>query len=370
MKNIFALLKKDKEERTLYFSFAKEEIAKKNLEQIKFLSPMVTGLLLLFFCLAWFIIKDWQITPVHIAFWPVMAAFSLFIRAKETCSTRCVFWYSWGFEVLVLLFCGLIDLSGGPNAPGSFLPLVLVALPIVFILPLEQQYALLSASFLFYAAACYQVKSVFVCQYDIFNAAAGLFISLPLAHTVLRLRIRDQNTQTRYKYLSMTDVLSSLLNKAACEEAVKDYLKWGQNKTGCALVMLDIDDFKQVNDTQGHYIGDMLLQKVGGMLKQQFRTSDVVARFGGDEFVAFLKDCADPLFVEKKCQSIQQELCCISQQQRFAVTCSMGCVYAKAGQKVDFVQLLKQADRALYEAKHSGKNAYELHGYADALSLQ
>ena len=168
----------------------------------------------------------------------------------------------------------------------------------------------------------------------------------------------------------MTDVLSSLLNKAACEEAVKDYLKWGQNKTGCALVMLDIDDFKQVNDTQGHYIGDMLLQKVGGMLKQQFRTSDVVARFGGDEFVAFLKDCADPLFVEKKCQSIQQELCCISQQQRFAVTCSMGCVYAKAGQKVDFVQLLKQADRALYEAKHSGKNAYELHGYADALSLQ
>ena len=119
--------------------------------------------------------------------------------------------------------------------------------------------------------------------------------------------------------------------------------------------MIDLDDFKTVNDTKGHYTGDVVLQIIGSILRQVFRRSDVIGRFGGDEFLVLLKGTASRPLLERKCQLIQSTLRSRTLQQvQTQVSCSIGVALLQS-QSTTFDQLFRQADLALYTAKKSGK---------------
>ena len=104
----------------------------------------------------------------------------------------------------------------------------------------------------------------------------------------MHLRLQDYDVRMRYEQLSTQDTLSDILNKKAAVEAVKHYLRGHNPHVVCALLILDIDDFKLVNDTYGHAFGDLTLATAGECIQSVFGRAGDCYRIGGDEFCAIL----------------------------------------------------------------------------------
>ena len=131
----------------------------------------------------------------------------------------------------------------------------------------------------------------------------------------------------RYKLLSTRDAFSGVLNKRACEEAMVNYLRACAPKVKCAFIIIDLDDFKQINDTRGHLAGDEILRRTGEALQELFRASDIIGRFGGDEFVILAKGMSSRESVERKCRRIRERVQGFAVNgEAMGVTCSLGAV--------------------------------------------
>jgi diguanylate cyclase (GGDEF)-like protein len=162
----------------------------------------------------------------------------------------------------------------------------------------------------------------------------------------------------RLSDLAFRDDLSGLLNRTASRAAIEEALRFGDSEI-VALFMIDIDNFKQVNDTLGHQIGDEALVRISETIKNMFRTADVVARVGGDEFFVFLPDVTPTGFVQTKAESLCNALRLTFSNgvQSVSISSSIGVIVAKRD-KIDYETLYSEADYALYEAKNAGKNRY------------
>lgn len=164
----------------------------------------------------------------------------------------------------------------------------------------------------------------------------------------------------RLSELAFRDGLSGLFNRTAARDAIEETLRTGESEL-VALFMLDIDNFKLVNDLMGHRQGDRALVQISGALRGVFRTTDVVARVGGDEFFVFLGDASQPGLVEAKADALREALSFTFSDgvRSVAVSASVGVVVARrSGTTYDM--LYAAADRALYEAKNAGKNRYRI----------
>lgn len=170
------------------------------------------------------------------------------------------------------------------------------------------------------------------------------------------------NSLEVFKTKSRYDGLTKVLNRTTFTEILQEKLDAIQRKLDAgreisdppSLLMLDIDDFKKVNDTFGHMCGDMVLKNMGKLLHDSLRRNDVVARYGGEEFVILItrgtSEQAQQIG-EKIRQSIDRsEFSCVPH-----ITASMGCTTLLAGESLE--EFVKRADAALYDAKRSGKNA-------------
>ncbi|MBE5963568.1 MAG: GGDEF domain-containing protein [Lachnospira sp.] len=159
---------------------------------------------------------------------------------------------------------------------------------------------------------------------------------------------------------AMTDRMTMLLNRDATMASIGDVLARSANQNHI-LFMIDVDNFKQLNDTLGHQTGDEFLVLFAAAIKNCFRDDDIVGRVGGDEFFAFLKNASDIDVVNKKAQELLetiQELC--AKYNEAKVSGSIGVsMYPNNGKTVD--ELYAKADSALYKAKREGKNKYILY---------
>lgn len=164
---------------------------------------------------------------------------------------------------------------------------------------------------------------------------------------------------------AMTDALTGLLNRLGFETKLRERLTkdYRQSGHGLALMLIDLDFFKQINDTYGHDAGDRVLISFSRLLESAVRKSDVIGRLGGDEFVILL-DCIDqPEVLEKIARKIISGVAKpidIGQGRLARVGSSIGVALFR-GNAIDQEQLLKKADEAMYQAKRSGRNTYHLH---------
>lgn len=161
-----------------------------------------------------------------------------------------------------------------------------------------------------------------------------------------------------------TDLLTDLYNKVATERMIKEYLE-GEGKDSISMLfVLDVDDFKKINDTRGHAFGDQVLSSLGHQIKAWFRVNDILGRIGGDEFMIFIKDVKDPEVVRREGSRIKQffEGFNVGEYSKYSPTASVGgAVYPSDAQ--DFESLYKAADKAVYKSKKDGKNRVSF--YAD-----
>jgi diguanylate cyclase (GGDEF)-like protein/PAS domain S-box-containing protein len=169
--------------------------------------------------------------------------------------------------------------------------------------------------------------------------------------------------EARVKYLATHDELTGLPNRAVFSEMVNHAIESARrHERLCALLFIDLDRFKIVNDSLGHEAGDMLLKEMAARLSRCMRKSDVVARLGGDEFVVLLenlKDSAAAADVAKKILSALLEPVEIMGQE-CRVTASIGIALYPLDAH-DGSSLMKRADMAMYLAKEEGKNNYQFY---------
>ena len=171
-----------------------------------------------------------------------------------------------------------------------------------------------------------------------------------------------REAETRIRYLARFDPLTGLLNRSAWQDHAQDVLRHAvRHDDRCAVLFLDLDHFKTVNDSLGHAAGDRLLAQVACRLSGCVREEDLVARLGGDEFVILLSRLAhteEPARVaERVLEALARPLQIDGQPLHLGASVGIA-LYPADGGEID--TLLKHADTAMYEAKESGRNAYRI----------
>lgn len=168
----------------------------------------------------------------------------------------------------------------------------------------------------------------------------------------------QQRSTERWAERALHDSLTNLPNRSLLQDRMEQALFRAQrNQTCVAVLFIDLDDFKRVNDVYGHQVGDRLLVATGERLQQHLRASDTASRLGGDEFVVLLemKSPNDPVMMvaERLRRSLHVPL--LLEPEPITVSASIGVALSKTGTETP-EQLLNAADQALYDAKQSGKN--------------
>jgi diguanylate cyclase len=169
----------------------------------------------------------------------------------------------------------------------------------------------------------------------------------------------DDNYEKLKKY-SQKDYLTGLNNTRTFHKAINSFFsKAKDHEEELSLLTIDIDHFKQINDTYGHPAGDKVIIQIGHILLQLCRSQDIVSRNGGEEFSIIMPDCDSTsarIVAERIRKAVEQSLFVVNENVELKVTVSIG--YATSNQKdtLSVGQLIEEADKGLYMAKRSGRN--------------
>ena len=206
------------------------------------------------------------------------------------------------------------------------------------------------------------LQIVYVPEYDSSKQVVGFYV---LGNDITDRKLNE----ARLESIALYDALTGLANRLLLDDRISQAIAHSRrHSTAMALIYLDLDGFKQVNDTFGHDVGDLLLREVAERLVASLRQEDTVARLGGDEFVIAIWQVAAAHDAAKVAAKL---IAAVSQPysirgHTLELTASAGVsLYPKQGE--DMETLLKSADLAMYEAKRSGKNTYRL--FDDPLKL-
>ena len=190
-------------------------------------------------------------------------------------------------------------------------------------------------------------------RYLLYLFIGGVIIVLLLAGLVASLIFINENRKN-FKRLALTDALTGIYNRLGFDDQVEQYMRQNPQKH-CVVAMLDIDDFKLVNDMYGHAAGDGVLKKLAESMKQNFSKGVILGRNGGDEFSIFMPDCTvvevKPFL--KKFTKETRKFYCKGEAHTFTISLGFAEYPVLAD---DRSQLMHCADKALYEVKMRGKN--------------
>ncbi len=183
----------------------------------------------------------------------------------------------------------------------------------------------------------------------------ALFIVAVSVINIVQIFASSKDTE-ELKDKADTDQLTGLKNKLATEREIKEYIEDHPDTIGM-MFMIDIDNFKKINDTMGHAFGDEVLRELGRNIGINFRVSDIIGRTGGDEFTIFLKNLKEDANTLREAQKLVYffKHFQVGDYVKYTVTASIGAaVFPEHG--ADFETLYKAADAAVYKSKKRGKN--------------
>ena len=221
-----------------------------------------------------------------------------------------------------------------------------------FMIGVEHDYVL-NVGHGYYAEATNMLSTMII-------AIGVFFVLVVIINFITKLVDKKQKSELQLK--ADTDLLTGLTNKAATIRMIKDYMAQNPNGTG-VLFVIDIDNFKKINDTMGHAFGDEVLKELGHQLRSMFRAMDVVGRFGGDEFMVFMTDVKDTAAIKRNGDRLREFFRNFKAGEyvKYSVTASIGAaIFSEDGK--DFESLFRTADKAVYVVKKRGKNDVAFYG--------
>ncbi len=351
-------------ERKQFFLDAKNESARQNLRVLKKMCVFLLPFLVFAYLFTPYLVTGWKLSLPYFVLAGVVVVFALFsvwYSSKPKISTgiangACVF-----FVMVLFAILFWIDIFTRPETPASFVPLVLLVAPSVFILRFRIIMPMMVVVEAAYWILTMEFKPGMIAGSDVFTSVVGLVLGVMMTLTIVQLRIQDNNAKREYQKRSMVDPVTGILNKFSFENSVRDTLRARELTNDCALLRLDIDNMKRMNDELGRLVGDMFLENVAEFLTNIFRGSDIIGRVGGDEFMVYIRNLKGEDWLAGKCARIQQEIKNISNENgNINMTCSIG-VAVVGNESVSFEQMYTQADDSLYKAKTRGRGKYVLH---------
>lgn len=184
--------------------------------------------------------------------------------------------------------------------------------------------------------------------------------------------LREQ--QKRLEHMAHFDVLTNLPNRVLLSDRLhQSILYTKRHKSSLAIIYLDLDGFKEVNDTCGHSNGDILLKVISNRIQEILRESDTIARLGGDEFAIILEDLKNKqacIPMLKRILSVVSTPIVVSKDIIMQVSASIGVAFFNENSIIDADQLLRQADHAMYQAKLAGKNRFHIFDLKEDANLR
>ena len=189
----------------------------------------------------------------------------------------------------------------------------------------------------------------------------GDLVQIGATH-ILRFVFQDQLDEAAHRTLvdnAIRDSLTGAYNRGYfLDQLRKDVSSAIRHKQNLSLAMMDLDRFKQINDQNGHAMGDLVLRHFSRAVATLIRSEDTFGRIGGEEFALILRQCPDheAQRVTDRIRQAVAELDLMHHDQRVGITVSIGFTSLPAGMATGDIQLLETADKALYEAKHHGRN--------------
>lgn len=184
----------------------------------------------------------------------------------------------------------------------------------------------------------------------VINSIFQFYLVCPIFWLLMDIYARYQEEYNSMQRLALTDPLTGLANRRRMQEHLEQALKI---QMPFALLLLDLDHFKQINDHYGHAVGDEVLIEIATRLSYTLRSEDIIARWGGEEFLLYAPALSDPYagqMAERILHVVQNE----PVKGHIPVTLSIGVALYQTGDSLD--TLLSRADQAMYRAKFSGRN--------------
>lgn len=197
-----------------------------------------------------------------------------------------------------------------------------------------------------------------------FPVVYGSFFVIGYSFEMIRLVTYNAMVRMQKQLVSIaeTDALTQIPNRHWFNERLEKYYCGFPTVNQGAMLLFDIDDFKKVNDTYGHRLGDEVLIQVAQVLKTQLRADDMLCRWGGEEFFAYLPNCPEEniLLVCERIRERISELVFTAEDKTFHVSVSVGAVKIYKGLPLNTEVCFNLADAKLYEAKAAGKNCVKI----------
>jgi diguanylate cyclase (GGDEF)-like protein len=184
---------------------------------------------------------------------------------------------------------------------------------------------------------------------------------IELIATFFARMLREMAQESAIRYQAEHDALTGLINRSAFRDYVERSLERARRVNGrCAMIMMDLDHFKEVNDTLGHIAGDVVLREASERLRHALRGEEIISRLGGDEFAIVVRDAPTEAVIEAIAERISRSFTQPFRVERdeLRITASIGIAqFPDDGETVDL--LLAHADAAMYQAKNAGRNRHQ-----------
>lgn len=287
----------------------------------------------------------------------VVASVLFFVMKKDSLVAQLLIYLSIS---LLFVFACLIT-QNKPEIPATtFIALLLITPMFMIDKPFFMTFELVAASTVF-LVWMYNVKPYDIWQMDLINVIIFTLVGIILNIIANSVRIKEFVLTRKINIQKDTDELTGLMNKGALTREIKLALDDSSVNKGLLLVM-DVDHFKHINDTYGHDVGDNVIVQLGGLLGRKLADNEIAARFGGDEFVIFIKDTDDPEVARNIAEAIikgasENVKLPVSDQN---VSVSIGIAVYKGLEKT-FTEIFKKADTALYRSKADTTKKYNFY---------
>ena len=335
----------DKEE----FYAIKKEAYSSNFEIWRVLHCFMSALFGFLFVYSLFaeLFKSNMLFYLGIFIYSVINTVIFFVLKKHSPLTQGLIYLS----IVVLFVFGCLITQNKPDTSATLFFILLLITPMFM---LDQPYImgfLLIAVSVMFSVWMYYIKPFEIWQMDFIDAITYTVVGIFIHIIVNAIRIREFVLTRKINIQKDTDDLTGLKNKGALTRAINEFLA-DENKDKGIMLMLDINDFKMVNDTYGHDVGDSVINQFGSFLAETFKGNDIIGRFGGDEFIVFIKDSDD---VDAAAKAAETIISGVSQFVKLpddakVIGVSIG-IAIYHGKEKNYSEVFKKADVALYKTK-------------------
>ena len=281
----------------------------------------------------------------------------LFVLKKDSIVPQLLIYLSMS---MLFVFGGLISQNRPENPASSFLVFLIVFPMFVIDKPYFMTIELVAASSVF-LVWMQGIKSPVAWQTDVLNVTVYTIVGIFLHVISSSIRIKEFVLSRQLAIQKDTDDLTGLMNKGAITRGKNENLA-DKSKNKGIMFLLDVDHFKAVNDTYGHDVGDSIIKQLGIFLGTVFSKEDILGRFGGDEFIVFIKNTDEAATAEKAARTIADGVAehVLVPDGKQKISVSMG-IALYEGKEKNYSEIFKKADIALYKTKADRRVKYNFY---------